>query len=83
MLEFQFPHLYNWDKNICATDYWENCDKLKGTMYANIASTVPYSFSFFAQRSNEVFDRKQTGTRVKKLRDPKKLLRVYNCSLYK
>ena len=44
---------------------------MKGTMYANITSTVLYSFSFFAQRSSEVFDRKQTGTRVKKLRDPK------------
>mgnify|MGYP006996692702 CR=1 FL=1 len=70
---FQFPYLYNWDKNIYSTDYWDNWNKLKGTVHANITSTVLYSFLYTGQRSTEILKRKQTGTKSKKLRDPKKL----------
>lgn len=72
-LEFQFPSLYNWDKNIYCTDYWDNWNKLKGTVHANITSTILYSFCYTGQRSPEILKRKQTGTKSKKLRDPKKL----------
>ena len=46
---------------------------MKGTVHANITSTVLYSFRYTGQRSTEILKREQTGTKSKKLRDPKKL----------